>query len=153
MIVHVLQRVVLAVLGYLAALATATASFLLMLMLISFAVPDGGLWDWLGLGPVFALAIPVVFTFLLAGAAAFTAVPAAVAGLVAEALALRALPVHLGLALAVGLTGSFRLDASWFAGMSSTKWLITLAAVVAALAGGAVHWLIAGRNAGLRRAR
>ncbi len=150
MIAHLAGRIGFVALGFVAGVAAGTASFFLFLTLISLVMPDGGLWDWLGLGPVLMIAVPLAFFFSFWLVAVSTFAQAALANLVTEFFVLRALPVHLAAAVIASLSGGVMLDPWWFAEMTRNKWLITLAAIAAALVGGLVHWAIAGRNAGLK---
>jgi len=149
MLTAIAGRIGMVVLGYFAALAAGSAAFPGLLALISLLRPDSKLWEWLGLGPVAFLVAPMVFVFVLTMNFALTYVPAAIAHLVTEYFSLRALWLHIAIAAALSLGAGLRLLPDWFAGMNVDRWLITLAALLAAAVAGLVYWAIAGRNAGL----
>jgi len=149
MLAAIAGRIAMVVLGYFAALAAGSAAFPGMLTLIGLLLPDSKLWDWLGLGPVAILVAPMVFVFVLTMNFTLTFLPAAIAHLVTEYFSLRALWLHVAIAAALSLGAGLRLLPDWFSDMDADRWLITLAAFLAAAVAGLVYWAIAGRNAGL----
>ena len=152
MIAHIAARIGFAVLGYFAGILTGSAAFPCALALIGLMFPGNQLWEWLGLGPVMMVAVPIFFFVLMWITVIFTFVQAIIAHALTEFFALRRLWVHLGLAVAIALSAGLILYPQWFADMSLDRWLFSVAALIGALTGGLVYWAIAGRNAGLRAA-
>ncbi len=146
----ILKRVLFVVLGYFAGTAAGTLTFPLTLTAFSLFEPSSRVWDWLGLGPVAIMVAPIIAVMFFLTLVVVTFAQAIVAHVLTEFFAVRSIWVHLAIAVAIGLSAVAFLLPGWYSEMSLNQWLVTLAALVAALAGGAVYWAIAGRNAGLR---
>ncbi|MFO1120712.1 MAG: hypothetical protein U1F47_00080 [Hyphomicrobiales bacterium] len=149
MIAHLALRLVLVLAGYAAGATLGAALFPLLLTLLGLVFPDSNLWDWMGLGTITLIVMPMVFVFIVLFVIVTTYIQAFVVCAATEALALRQAWLHIAAAIAVMLSGVLFLDSSWFQDLSRDRLLITLCACLAAAAGGTVYWAIAGRNAGL----
>lgn len=152
MIAHVAKRVAFVVLGYFVALAAGAAAFPGLLAIISAFYPDSELWQMMGFAPLALLIAPIILFYVMWIVMILTFIPAAVLNGLTEIFALRALWLHLLIAMALAACAGLLLAPDWFLDMNADRWLITLAILLSALVSGLVYWAIAGQRAGFRQA-
>ncbi len=150
MILHIAQRIVFVIIGYLAAVAAGSAAFPLAIVVIGQFFPESEIWAWLGFGSIVMFAAPAVFLFVFFYVMVSTVWQAVAVHAATEFFGLRQMWLHVAAPIAIMLSAVFLFDAAWFSDVSLTRVLTTLAAALASALSGLVYWAIAGRNAGLR---
>lgn len=148
---HVLKRLVLIVVAYLAAVLIGLVSIVVFYLVLSNLPGAPAYFSAMSLSPLVILIVPPVGLVVLYVTLVLTSVPALAGGLIAEVLALRRVWLH-GLLGAVIGAGAFVYASPEIVGtIEGTDWADLAIVALAGFTGGVTYWLIAGRNAGLRR--
>lgn len=148
---HVLKRLVLIVMAYLAAVLVGLVSIVILYILLSSLPGAPAYFSTLSLSPLVILIVHPVGFVVLYVTLILTCIPSLAGGLMAELFALRKVWLH-GLLGAVIGAGAFVYASPEIVGtIDGTDWADLAIVAVAGLAGGVTYWLIAGRNAGFRR--
>jgi hypothetical protein len=151
MITRIAKRLFSVVLGYFAALVVGAAAFPGLLAIISAFHPDSDLWQMMGFAPLALLVAPIILFYVMWIVMVLTFIPAAILNCATEIFALRALWLHLLIAVVLTVGAGLLLVPDWFLDMNLDRWLITLAILLSALLAGLVYWAIAGQRAGFRQ--
>jgi hypothetical protein len=150
---HVLKRLLLMAVGYLAAVPVGLISMVAVYFVLS-ALPDAPeYFAWVSISPLVVVAAPAVGVFVLIFAVILTGLPSFVAALLAELFSLRRLWLF-GPLGAVMATGAFiYVSPLQYGPADLTDWLDLAIVALGGFSGGVTYWLIAGRNAGFSRDR
>jgi hypothetical protein len=148
---YVLKRILLIVVGYLAAAPVGLISILIVYLILSSLPGAPSYFEAMAMSPLVILAVPPVALFVLFIAVILTCLPALAAAIVSEIFSLRQVWLHGLLGGAIG-AGTFVYASPELVGtIEGTDWADLAIVAVGGLAGGITYWLIAGRRAGLIR--
>lgn len=148
---HMLKRLLLVVVGYLAALVASLAAIVVIYAILGSLPGMPSYFGAMTLSPLLLLMAPGVALFTLLVVMVMSALPALALALLAELFALRYLWLF-ALAGAALAGGCFIYATPTFLGaIDGSDWADLAIVIAAGLVGGTFYWLIAGRRAGFSR--
>ena len=151
---HVLKRLLLAVIAYLLAVVIGLIAIIVVYLILSSMPGAPPYFSALTLSPIVIIAAPPVGALVYGLAIVLTALPASVGALVSELFALRQAWLHGLMGAAIG-GGAFVFASPLLllGEIDGTDWADLAIVAAGGLVGGLAYWLIAGRNAGFQRPR
>ncbi len=145
---HVLKRLLLVVVAYLAAVFIGLIAIVAFYMILSNLPGAPSYFSTMSLSPLLILLVPPVALIVYLVAVIFTCLPAAVGALISEFFRFRQVWLHGPLGAAIG-TGAFIYASPELVGtIDGTDWADLGIVASGGLVAGVVYWLIAGRQAG-----
>ncbi|MCA0013403.1 hypothetical protein LB561_21310 [Mesorhizobium sp. B292B1B] len=148
---HVLKRILMMLTGYLVAVLIGLIAVAAIYAVLS-SLPDApGYFDFMGVTPIAALAVPPLGMFIYFLTIVLTGLQTLVFALIAEFFSLRNALLHMLFGGAAAVGGFALIWPSALEDMAPERWADIGIIAAAGLVAGLVYWLIAGRDAGFRR--
>ena len=149
---HVLKRLLLAVIAYLLAVLAALIAIIVIYLVLSNMPGAPSYFSAVTLSPIVIIAVPPIGALVYGLAIMLTALPALVGAVVTELFALRQAWLHGVMAAAIG-GGAFVFASPLLllGEIDGTDWADLAIVAAGGFVGGLAYWLIAGRKAGFQR--
>lgn len=145
---HILKRLLLIVVGYLAAVPVGLISIVIAYLVLSSLPGAPDYFSTMSLSPLVILFVPPAGLIALFIVVILTCLPALAAALISEIFVLRQAWLHGLFGAAIG-GGAFVYASPELVGtIEGTDWADLAIIAIGGLAGGIAYWLIAGRRAG-----
>lgn len=148
---HILKRILLIVVAYLAAVLVGLISIVIFYLVLSSLPGAPSYFSTMSLSPIVILVVPPVGLIVYGVAVFLTCLPSLVGALVSEIFSLRQLWLFGLLGAAIG-AGAFVYASPELVGtIAGTDWADLGIVALGGFAAGITYWLIAGRKAGFMR--
>lgn len=145
---HVVKRVLLALVGYFVGVIVALISVVILYFVLSSLPGAPSYFAAMAMSPLLILIFPPAWLVVLYIAIILTWLPTVAAALISELFSLRQLWLHGPLGAAIG-AGAFLYTSPVLLGtINGTDWADLAIVAAGGFCGGIAYWLIAGRNAG-----
>ncbi|UVK47626.1 hypothetical protein BPNPMPFG_000926 [Mesorhizobium sp. AR07] len=148
---HILKRVLMMFAGYFVSVLVGLIAVAAIYAALSSLPNAPGYFDFAGVTPLAALAVPPLGMFIYFVTIVITALQTLIFALIAEFFALRNFLLHMVFGAAAAAGGFFLIWPSSAEDMDPERWADIGIIAAAGLVAGLVYWLIAGRDAGFRR--
>jgi len=151
-VAHVAKRLALALLGYFVATIVGLVAIAAIYGLLASLPNAPGYFDWVSISPLVALVVPTIGLLVLLIAYMVTLFQMLAVLLITEIFSLRYFWLHMIFGALVASSGFLMVSPTTATGIDGSDIADLAIIAMSGLVAGLIYWLIAGRDAGFRRA-